>query len=510
MEQNTQISNQSTVLVVEDDLSLREALTDTLELAGYDVVQADNGRSALDYVENPQNPLVDMVISDVQMPKMNGHQLLKHLKRLRPELPVLIMTAYGTIDKAIEAMKDGATDYLVKPFEPEVLVSAVSQFIGDTNMNFTMIAEDPSMQELSNLAKRVADSDATVMISGSSGTGKEILARYIHQYSPRAEKPFIAINCAAIPENMLEATLFGYEKGAFTGAYKSSMGKFEQAQGGTLLLDEISEMDLGLQAKILRVLQEKEVERLGGHELIQLDVRILATSNRNMHQFVQEGKFREDLFYRLNVFPMKLPDLKDRPQDIIPLTEHLVEKSARANGRAIPLLDDSAKQKLLQHTWPGNIRELENVVQRAFILHMEEMIKAVDIVYEQAFSPEPVAAANMAPVASVQSVAVAGGENLTPDAPVPTESTASVNNSNSDASGSRQLGAGESLNKDLKNREYQVILDILSTTMGNRKMAAERLGISQRTLRYKLAKMRELGMSIPGGFANKVVGANPA
>jgi len=491
--------NQSTVLVVEDDMSLREAITDTLELAGYHVIQADNGRNALDQIENENSQSIDMVITDVQMPKMNGHQLLKQLKRLHPDLPVLLMTAYGTIDKAIEAMKDGATDYLVKPFEPEVLVSAISQYIGDSNVSFTMIAEDPSMQELCSLAKRVANSDATVMISGSSGTGKEVLARYIHQHSSRAEQPFVAINCAAIPENMLEATLFGYEKGAFTGAYKASIGKFEQAQGGTLLLDEISEMDLGLQAKILRVLQEKEVERLGGHELIELDVRILATSNRNMREYVNQGKFREDLFYRLNVFPMNLPDLKDRAHDIIPLTEFLIEKCARANGKAIPVLSDDAKRKLQQHIWPGNIRELENVVQRAFILHMDEKITAADIVYEQC-NRSSIDIEAQVPTVGIE-------ENLTPHR---TPIVKSVNNSDSISSQNNNLTPGESLNHDLKNREYQVILDILTGTMGNRKMAAERLGISQRTLRYKLAKMRDLGMAIPGGFANKVVGANHA
>ncbi|MDX2502884.1 MAG: sigma-54 dependent transcriptional regulator, partial [Gammaproteobacteria bacterium] len=294
------------ILVVEDDAALREALTDTLELGGYNVLEADNGRAALEHLATDEASEIDIVISDVQMPKMDGHQLLKQIKRLY-DLPVLLMTAYGTISKAIEAMKDGAVDYLVKPFEAEVLVSVVSRYIGKSIEEHEMIADSSKMQNISQLAKRVAASDATVMIGGSSGTGKEVLARFIHNNSSRVKKPFIAINCAAIPENMLEATLFGYEKGAFTGAYKASSGKFEQAQGGTLLLDEISEMDLGLQAKLLRVLQEKEVERLGGQELIPLDVRVLATSNRNIHHQVQEHKFREDLFYRLNVFPITLP-----------------------------------------------------------------------------------------------------------------------------------------------------------------------------------------------------------
>ncbi|MCU7941023.1 MAG: sigma-54 dependent transcriptional regulator [gamma proteobacterium symbiont of Bathyaustriella thionipta] len=323
------------ILVVEDDEALREALVDTLEMGGYNVIEADNGRTALDHLTQDESFEIDIVISDVQMPKMDGHQLLKQIKR-HYDLPVLLMTAYGTISKAIEAMKDGAVDYLVKPFEAEVLVSVVSRYVGKTIEDHQMIAESPSMQKIAQLSKRVANSDATVMIGGSSGTGKEVLARYIHNNSSRAEKPFVAINCAAIPENMLEATLFGYEKGAFTGAYKASAGKFEQAQGGTLLLDEISEMDLGLQAKLLRVLQEKEVERLGGQELIPLDVRVLATSNRNMHQCVKAHKFREDLFYRLNVFPISIPELKDRKEDILPLAEHIINKMAKNNGSAIP------------------------------------------------------------------------------------------------------------------------------------------------------------------------------
>ena len=370
----------TSILVVEDDFSLREAIVDTLDLAGYDVLDADNGRMALEIIEKEA---IDLVISDVQMPKMNGHQLLKQIKRNFPDIPVLLMTAYGTIDKAIEAMKDGAADYMVKPFEPEVLVTTVSQYIGQNDSDCTMIAVDPIMQEVASLAKRVAGSDATVMISGKSGTGKEVIAKYIHQNSPRANKPFVAINCAAIPENMLEATLFGYEKGAFTGAYKSSSGKFEQAQGGTLLLDEISEMDLSLQAKILRVIQEKEVERLGGHEMIDLDVRILATSNRNMREYVKEGKFREDLFYRLNVFPLCLPQLKQRKEDILPLANYLVEKIARSNGKAIPQFSEKAQNKLINNAWPGNIRELDNVMQRAFILHFDDRIEEVDIIFEQ-------------------------------------------------------------------------------------------------------------------------------
>ncbi len=469
------------ILVVEDDEALREALVDTLDMGGYNVLEADNGRSALDHLSQDEFKEIDIVISDVQMPKMDGHQLLKQIKR-HYDIPVLLMTAYGTIGKAIEAMKDGAVDYLVKPFEAEVLVSVVSRYAGKSVDDHQMIAQSASMQKIAQLSRRVAASDATVMIGGSSGTGKEVLARYIHNNSNRADKPFVAINCAAIPENMLEATLFGYEKGAFTGAYKASAGKFEQAQGGTLLLDEISEMDLGLQAKLLRVLQEKEVERLGGQELIPLDVRVLATSNRNMHQQVKENKFREDLFYRLNVFPITIPDLKDRKEDIIPLVEHIINKMAKQNGCEIPQLSPEAKHKLMNHVWPGNIREMDNVIQRAFILHIDNIITPEDM-------PMEMASEGFAVTDDPQSAA----QVMQTPSDVKAET---VNSSKSSKSGSN-------LNDELRGREFDKILEILHSTMGNRKMAAEQLGISQRTLRYKLAKMRDGGIVVPGGFGAK-------
>ncbi|MDX2507586.1 MAG: sigma-54 dependent transcriptional regulator [Gammaproteobacteria bacterium] len=475
------------MLVVEDDEALREALVDTLEMGGYNVLEADNGRSALEHLAQDELSEIDIVISDVQMPKMDGHQLLKQIKR-QYDLPVLLMTAYGTIGKAIEAMKDGAVDYLVKPFEAEVLVSVVSRYAGKSVEDHQMIAESSSMQKIAHLAKRVADSDATVMIGGSSGTGKEVLARYIHNNSSRVDKPFVAINCAAIPENMLEATLFGYEKGAFTGAYKASAGKFEQAQGGTLLLDEISEMELSLQAKLLRVLQEKEVERLGGQELIPLDVRVLATSNRNMHQQVKENKFREDLFYRLNVFPIALPDLKDRKEDIIPLANHIINKLAKQNGREIPQLSKEAELKLVNHIWRGNIREMDNVIQRAFILHIDNIITPEDMPMEMI--------SESLEVSPVMPASTEFEEAQTKEVVV--QPTLAENNNTK-----LKDKAGSNLNDELRGREFDKILEILNITMGNRKMAAEQLGISQRTLRYKLAKMRDDGIVVPGGFGAK-------
>ncbi|MEE3170802.1 MAG: sigma-54 dependent transcriptional regulator, partial [Pseudomonadota bacterium] len=316
------------ILIVEDDRDLREALVTTLELAKFRVREASNASEALARLaESP----VDMVVSDVNMPGLSGHELLAEVQRLYPGLPMMLITAYGQISDAVSAMQAGAIDYLVKPFEPRFLVDAVSKVVGGGTRKAgdEPVAEDPISKRMFQLAAKVAASDSTVMISGESGTGKEVLARYIHQQSPRADQPFVAINCAAIPENMLEAILFGHEKGAFTGAVSSSPGKFEQANGGTILLDEISEMDLGLQSKLLRVLQEREVERVGGRKTISLDVRVVATTNRDLADYVREGKFREDLYYRLTVFPMHWQPLRERPLDIMPLATSLLKQHAR-------------------------------------------------------------------------------------------------------------------------------------------------------------------------------------
>ena len=371
-----------TVLIVEDDNDLREALTDTLTIAGYIPKTAANGEDALDVL---QNESIDMVISDVQMAKMDGINLLKRMKTTQVGLPVILMTAFGSVQQAVDAMQIGAVDYLVKPFEPEVLVSKVSQFLptvlAETDTGF--IAADAKTNEVMEIAKRVADTGATLLITGESGTGKEVLAQFIHQQSSRSKKPFVAINCAAIPENMLEAILFGYQKGAYTGAYKSCPGKFEQAQDGTILLDEISEMSLPLQAKLLRVLQEKEVERLGDQNSIELNVRVIATSNRNMRKEVTAGRFREDLFYRLNVFPINMPALRERKEDVVPIAEYLLARAATANNAPCPELSTEVCEMLKTYSWPGNVRELDNVMQRALILQMTGIITMNEIQFEQ-------------------------------------------------------------------------------------------------------------------------------
>ncbi len=446
--------SQSTILIVEDDAGLREALNDTLLLADYQVIAASSAEDALTQLASRD---VDLVVSDIQMGGMSGLTLLKNIKSRHPQLPVLLMTAYATIDDAVQAMRDGATDYLSKPFAPEVLLNLVSRYAPAHKVESrTPIAADPTSLRLLELSRKVAGSEATVMVLGPSGSGKEVLSRYIHDQSGRAGEPFVAINCAAIPENMLEATLFGYEKGAFTGAVQACPGKFEQAQNGTILLDEITEMDLALQAKLLRVLQEKEVERLGGRKTIALDVRVIATSNRDLKQAVEAGEFREDLYYRLNVFPIVWLPLADRPGDIVPLAEHLITRHADARVPQTIRLSAAARNKLVQYDWPGNVRELENVIQRALILCDGEVIESSDLMIDMADT--------------IARNTVANNDPLVDDS---------------------KLGS------ELRHQEHQIILDTLQLCRGKRKDVAEKLGISPRTLRYKLARMREEGIDVP-------------
>jgi len=291
------------ILVVEDDAALRDALAFTLESAGHRALAVDGGPAALQFVGVDA---LHLVVTDLKMSPMDGLELLAEIRRREPQLPVLLMTAFGDVEKAVAAMRGGACDFLMKPFEPAVLLEHIDRYAMLPPNDDGLVAEDLRTRNLLGLAARVAASEATVLLSGESGTGKEVFARYIHQHSPRAGGPFVAINCAAIPENLLEATLFGFEKGAFTGAQNAQPGKFEQAEGGTLLLDEISEMPLALQAKLLRVLQEREVERVGGKKAIPLSIRVLATTNRDMEAEVRAGRFREDLYYRLNVFPLAI------------------------------------------------------------------------------------------------------------------------------------------------------------------------------------------------------------
>ena len=448
------MSKRHPILLVEDDATLREALAETLRLADYEVVTAADGETALVALTAD---VFEAVVTDYQMKPMDGFALLSAIRELRPSLPVLMITAHGSIEHAVRCMLEGATDYLVKPFAAPLLIERLKRLHPlMTHSAHDLVVADPLSVELVGLAERVAVSDATVLISGESGTGKEVLARLLHQLAPRADRPFVAINCAAIPENMLEALLFGHEKGAFTGAHEARPGKFEQAQGGTLLLDEISEMDIGLQAKLLRVLQEREVERIGGRTPIPLDVRVIATTNRDLRQQVAAGRFREDLYYRLSVFPLNAPALRERPGDIIPLAQHFLQKIT-GDERLTPMLADDAITALAAHSWPGNVRELQNLLQRAVILGGGKVIRARDLRFE---SPPgsiavPVSAAAGTP---------ASQETL--------------------------------LQENMASVEGQLIVDALARA-GTRQKAAASLGISPRTLRYKIARLRSIGFSIP-------------
>ena len=459
------------ILLVEDDPDLREALVDTLELAEVSVVSAVDGESAIVQLAATS---FDLVVTDVNMPGIDGHQLLSYIKRHHLAIPVILMTAYGQIDKAVDAMRHGAVDYLMKPFEPDLLIAAVKKYTQGSDLGGQdAIACSASSQQLLQLAKRVAVTDSTVLITGESGTGKEVLARFIHANSPRANKAFVAINCAAIPESMLESILFGHEKGAFTGAVSASAGKFEQANGGTLLLDEVTEMSMGLQAKLLRVLQEQEVERVGGKAVIALDVRVLATTNRPLFDFVTEKKFREDLYYRLNVFPLEWLPLRSRVEDIMPLAQQILAKYIKKMARADTCFSLEAQQALTAHQWPGNVRELDNVIQRALIIQPGAQILLEDL---HLLSGPIALSTSMAEQISVSLPAV----KLSSD-PVkqPTETEDFSN-----------------LGSDLRQHEYQIIVDVLKATNGSRKEAALKLDISPRTLRYKLAKIREAGIDL--------------
>lgn len=469
------MSEQISILVVEDDAALRDAVTMTLELAGHRVAAVDGGPAALDALGRDA---FNLVLTDLRMQPMNGLELLSAIRAELPQMPVLLMTAYGDVENAVSAMRGGACDFLMKPFEPEVLLAHVRRYATMSPCGEDTIAEDVRTRNLLAMVARVADTDATVLLTGESGTGKEVFARYIHAHSPRRDGPFVAINCAAIPENLLEATLFGYEKGSFTGAQTTQAGKFEQAQGGTILLDEISEMPLGLQAKLLRVLQEREVERVGGKKSVALDIRVLATSNRDMAREVAMGRFREDLFYRLNVFPIAIPSLRERPGDILPLARHFLAYHGERLRRSAKL-DAAAESMLLAHTWPGNVRELENAMQRALILSAGEVISAATLTI---------------------CLPGVGGRGMA--AQMPTDEQGLHGRTESGDIEAASIAAGASAGSsggkvarptNMKDLEREHILATLQEVGGSRRRAVEKLGISERTLRYKLQQYRSEG-----------------
>jgi two-component system response regulator FlrC len=469
------------ILIVDDEQNMRVALFEALSRNGHEVAVAENGGMALEMIAR-QPP--ELVITDIKMPGMDGLELLRQIKALRPELPVVIMTGFATVDTAVEAMKQGAFDYLLKPFPVEVIEETVARVLaferrlpqpakpgpqkaGDAPaFEKPIIGQNPKLLQLMDRARSVASSKATVLILGESGTGKEVFARFIHQESDRRNGPFVALNCAALPEGLLESELFGHEKGAFTGAIVTKKGKFELADGGTLLLDEIGEIPLHLQAKLLRVLQEEEVDRLGGRAPFKIDVHVLATTNRDLEEAVKEGIFRQDLYYRLNVIPLKLPPLRERREDVGALVDFFVRKYAAQYSKPVKSPSAAVWARFADYGWPGNVREMENLIERAMLLSQGRELDLWDF-WDDVEPPsriEPAVA--VVPQASGQSAVAAAN-----------------------TSAAMEVGS-----QTLREVERQMILQALQANDNNRTHAAEILGISVRTLRNKLHEYRSQGM----------------
>lgn len=447
------MSQSLSLLVVDDEYNLRNLLERFLKKNGHIVFTAENAKTALDLVEKHH---VDIVISDIKMPDMNGIELLKAIKKLDDTIQVIMITAYATVETAVEAMKAGASDYVMKPFDLNDIMTSIENTCLAINPDDTELETDlsyqpheflqsksPSMLKVAELVKKVAASNASVLLFGETGTGKELAAKAIHELGARHNMPLIKINCAALPETLLESELFGYEKGAFTGAVVQKPGRFELADGGTLFLDEIGEISPVLQVKLLRVLQEREFERLGGTKSIKVDVRLIAATNRNLQNMVKEGSFREDLYYRLNVVPISLPPLRDRKADIPDLINQFLNRASRISDKPAKGFSQAALEKLLQWKWPGNIRELENIVERCIVVSSGNIIDLHDL-------PEYLRV------------------SATPGAKIKTDS--------------------EKLDEAVDSAEKEVILNALINCDGNRTKASAQLGISRRSLHRKLQK----------------------
>ena len=452
------------VLIVEDDPHLCNALLETLRIADLPCESCDSGDDAVARVLRGG---VGLVVTDVNLRGLDGFGVLHELTS-RPDMPpVVMMTAFGTIDRAVRAMKGGAVDYLTKPFRPHELLQCVARHLRPAQVDDPVAADSRSLAVLQQ-ARRIAMADASVLITGESGTGKEVYARFIHRHSARADKPFITINCATLPENLLESILFGYDKGLFTGATHNRTGKFQQADGGTLLLDEVTEMPPELQAKLLRVLQEREVEPLGAKSPTPIDVRIIATSNRNMRAAVANRTFREDLFFRLNVLPLELPALRERPADILPLAQAILHRHCRQQNRSVTLAP-SAQAALLAHSWPGNVRELDNALLRTLVLYAGDEMHGLDLGLPDAH------ASGMASSGAMQGGMPVGTSMRAPPSPPQLPSR----------------GQPARLGDERRRSEDELILEALQRHDGHRGRTATELGIAERTLRHRLKQMRE-------------------
>lgn len=450
------------ILIADDEEGMRIAMSEALKRSGFETICCPDG---LDAVAKLKSAKFSMVITDVKMPKMDGIDVLREVKRVSPETPVVVVTAYGTVDNAVEAMKEGACDYLLKPFSFENLIEIVKNGLAqadryhgqqkpDNGPPFKtrsgerreIITQDTDMMGIIALAREIAASTSTVLIYGESGTGKELIAHLIHDNSPRRDKPFVAVNCAAIPDNLLESELFGHEKGSFTGAAFRKFGKFELAQGGTILLDEIGEMSMTLQAKLLRVLQEFEIDRIGGREPIPIDVRVVSTTNIDLKKAIRENKFREDLYFRLNVIPLKIPALRDRKGDIELLVDYFIKLHAEKNKKTIKKISRDALEAVCGRKWTGNVRELQNSIERAVLLCKGDTIKKEHFILEDNEKNEP-----------------------------------------------RPEGTPAATLEDMERR---LIAKTLEETSGNRTHAARSLGISIRTLRNKLKEYKEKNLAL--------------
>jgi DNA-binding NtrC family response regulator len=459
------------ILVVDDDTLSREFLVEAVAALGYEPIAAKSGEEALELFARTSP---DLVLTDLRMSGIDGVEVVRRVRSADSATPCVLITAHGTIETAVQAMKEGAVDVLLKPCSPQALKSVIERVERTHRMNTiasgasecsaediadaasAIIAASPSMADTLRRAARIAHSKGTVLITGESGTGKERIAELVHRSSPRKNRPFVAVNCAALPESLLESEWFGHERGAFTGAHKSKEGRFELASGGTLLLDEIGEIPLALQAKLLRVLEEEQFERVGGTQTIQVDVRVIATTNRDLAAETRTGKFREDLFYRLHVLPVHIAPLRQRTEDVEPLARHFAEHFAAEHGLPTPTFSAEAMQRLLAWSWPGNVRELENVIQRTIVLLTGERIEAADIVFSSA----------RAPVDAVNT----GGDEARADL------------------------HSELANRTLEEVERVSILATLEAARGNKAEAARRLGVTPRTLSNKMKLWRSSGL----------------